>query len=58
MINYLIQIKYTYLGYLRGNQNTYDLIHSIGGFAISTVTYMELVQGMRNKDKLRALREP
>ena len=42
--------------YLRGNQNAYDLIHSIGEFAISSVTYMELVQGMRNKDELRALK--
>ena len=43
--------------YLRGNQNAYDLIHSIGEFAISSVTYMELVQGMRNKDELRNLKK-
>ena len=43
--------------YLRGNQNAYDLIHSIGDFAISAVTYMELVQGMRNKEELRALKQ-
>ena len=43
--------------YLRGNQNAYDLIHSIGEFAISAVTYMELVQGMRNKEELRALKQ-
>lgn len=42
--------------YLRGNKNAYDLIHSIGEFAISAVTYMELVQGMRNKDELRAFK--
>ena len=42
--------------YLRGNQNAYELIHNIGEFAISSVTYMELVQGMRNKDELRALK--
>ena len=42
--------------YLRGNQNAYSLIHSVGEFAISAVTYMELVQGMRNKDELRALK--
>lgn len=42
--------------YLRGNQNAYELIHSIGEFAISSVTYMELIQGMRNKDELRALK--
>ena len=43
--------------YLRGNQNAYDLIHSIGEFAISAVTYMELVQGMRNKDELKKLKK-
>jgi hypothetical protein len=43
--------------YLRGNQNAYDLIHSIGEFAISAVTYMELVQGMRNKEELRNLKK-
>jgi len=32
------------------------LIHSIGEFAISVVTYMELVQGMRNRDELKALK--
>ena len=42
--------------YLRGNQNAYALIHSIGEFAISAVTHMELVQGMRNKDELKALK--
>jgi predicted nucleic acid-binding protein len=42
--------------YLRGNQNAYDLIHSIGEFAISAVTYMELGQGMRNKEELRNLK--
>ena len=41
--------------YLRGNQNAYDLIHSIDEFCISSVTYMELVQGMRNKQELKAL---
>jgi len=43
--------------YLRGNQNAYDLIHSIGEFTISAVTYMELVQGMRNKEELRNLKK-
>jgi len=43
--------------YLRGNQNAYNLIHSIGKFAISAVTYMELVQGMRNKEELRNLKK-
>jgi predicted nucleic acid-binding protein len=43
--------------YLRGNENAYELIHSIGEFAISAVTYMELVQGMRNKEELRNLKK-
>jgi len=43
--------------YLRGNQNAYDFIHSVGEFAISAVTYMELVQGMRDKDELRNLKK-
>ena len=43
--------------YLRGNQNAYDLIHNMDDFAISSITYMELVQGMRNKDELRLLQK-
>ena len=43
--------------YLRGNQKAYNLIHSIGNFAISAVTYMELVQGMRNKTELKNLKK-
>ncbi len=42
--------------YLRGNVNAKKLIDSIGDFAISSVTYMELVQGMRNKSELKALK--
>ena len=43
--------------YLRGNQKAYDLIHSLGDFCISSITYMELVQGMRSKDELRVLQK-
>ena len=42
--------------YLKGNPKAYDLIHSLNHFAISAVTYMELVQGMRNKEELRLLK--
>lgn len=42
--------------YLRGNQKAYELIHTLNRFAISAVTYMELVQGMRNKEELRLLK--
>ena len=41
--------------YLRGNQNAYNLIHSLDNFAISLVTHIELVQGMRNKKELKIL---
>jgi len=43
--------------YLRGNEQAHALIHSLGEFAISAVTYMELVQGMRNKEELRNLKQ-
>jgi predicted nucleic acid-binding protein len=39
--------------YLRGNEKAYDLIHSLNGFCISSVTYMELIQGMRDKKELK-----
>ena len=42
--------------YLRGNKKAYDLIHSLNVFAISAVTYMELVQGMKDKTELRQLK--
>ncbi len=43
--------------YLRGNSNAYELIHSLPHICISSVTYMELVQGMRNKEELRTLQQ-
>ena len=43
--------------YLRGNQQAYDVIENLHGFSISVVTYMELVQGMRNKKELICLRQ-
>lgn len=42
--------------YMRGNQNANKVIESLNGFFISVVTYMELVQGMRNKRELTLLR--
>jgi len=41
--------------YLRGNQNAYNLVHSLDIFAISLVTHIELVQGMRGKHELKIL---
>ncbi len=43
--------------YLRGNKKAFELIDSLENFCISSVTYMELVQGMRNKDELRKLQQ-
>lgn len=43
--------------YMRGNQQAYHFITSHEKFYISVVTYMELVQGMRNKNELVALRK-
>ncbi len=39
--------------YLKGNKKAYSLIHNLNGFCISAITYMELVQGMKDKNELR-----
>ena len=43
--------------YMRGNDNALQLIENTDKFLISVVTYMELVQGMRNKKELNTLRQ-
>ncbi len=43
--------------YMRGNERAYQLIEKLTEFNISVVTYMELVQGMRNKNELNSLRK-
>lgn len=43
--------------YLRGNERAHETIESLKGFSISVITYMELVQGMRNKQELNRLRQ-
>ena len=43
--------------YLRGNKQAATFLGTNQGFQISVVTYMELVQGMRNKEELRRLRK-
>jgi hypothetical protein len=43
--------------YMKGNKKAYNAIENSGNFFISVVTYMELVQGMRNKTELNALRK-
>ena len=42
--------------YMRGNEKAKHLIRNTKGFSISVVTYMELVQGLRNKEELSILR--
>lgn len=43
--------------YMKGNENAYKVIENTNNFFISVVTYMELVQGMRNKNELNNLRK-
>jgi predicted nucleic acid-binding protein len=42
--------------YMKGNQNAYKTIENSKPFSISVVTYIELVQGMRDKNELNNLR--
>jgi predicted nucleic acid-binding protein len=43
--------------YMRGNEKAYQLIENSNNFFISVITYMELVQGLRNKNELNHLRK-
>lgn len=43
--------------YLKGNENAFEAIGDLNKLFISVVTYMELVQGMRNKKELNTLRQ-
>jgi len=43
--------------YMKGNEKAYKAIEMANNFFISVVTYMELVQGMRNKKELNSLRK-
>ena len=42
--------------YMRGNAKARAVIEGLRSFSISVVTYMELVQGMRDRRELAALR--
>lgn len=42
---------------LRGNEHARQLLDSQPNLQLSAVTYMELVQGLRNKAELKALRQ-
>lgn len=39
--------------YLRGNKKAFQKIEELNKVYISVVTYMELIQGMRNKNELK-----
>lgn len=43
--------------YMRGNEKAYAAIENLESFSISVVTYMEMVQGLRNKKELITLRQ-
>jgi predicted nucleic acid-binding protein len=43
--------------YMRGNDNACEAVENAKGFFVSVVTYMELVQGMKNKKELNSLRK-
>ena len=43
--------------HMRGNMKARRAIDKLGAFSISAITYMEIVQGVRNKKELRALRQ-
>ena len=42
--------------YMKGNKKAYKVVENSKNFFISVVTYIELVQGMRNKNELDKLR--
>jgi len=39
--------------YLRGNKKAREVVETSIPFSISAITYMELIQGMKNKDEFR-----
>jgi predicted nucleic acid-binding protein len=39
--------------YLRGNEKARDIVENNVPFSISVITYMELIQGMKNKDEFK-----
>ena len=43
--------------YMNGNMRALNTLEKYHGFSISVITYMELVQGMRNKNELNLLRK-
>jgi hypothetical protein len=43
--------------YSRGNQQAIDVIHGLERFSLSVVTYIEIIQGVRNKTELNAFKK-
>ncbi len=43
--------------YSRGHQKAIDAIHSLDKFSISVVTYIEVMQGVRNKKELNVFKK-
>ena len=43
--------------YMRGNSKAKRAVDKLGAFSISAITYMEIVQGIRNKKELQILRQ-
>jgi predicted nucleic acid-binding protein len=43
--------------YLRGNKNAQNIVHSNIPFKISVINYLELIQGMKNKQELKILQK-
>lgn len=43
--------------YAKGNRDAIDLLHEMDRFEISVVTYIEIMQGVRNKQKLNAFKK-
>ena len=41
--------------YMRGNEKAADVLDNMSSIIVSAVTYMELIQGMRNKAELSSL---
>lgn len=46
-----------FIWYLRGNEKAYSAVEKLRDFSISVVTYIELVQGMRDKNELSSFRK-
>jgi predicted nucleic acid-binding protein len=43
--------------YMRGNAHARRVLDGLGSFCISAVTYMEILQGIRDGEELRALKQ-